>query len=590
MVKQRAILNNNTSILWLAVVAVGSLLYGTAFIWQGVDLTDTGFHLAAQQNLLRYGLEYGSPIVWLTDFAGGVWLLIVGDLGLLGARIGWALLISLTASVSYIILSKYFPPKASALAILLATAAATHSGLMLIFYYTLPTIALLIFAGLCLSLFDPERAYLRPALAVTTGFLFAVCVGLRLPLLGAVFLPVTFAFVLKVTEPDPGTYVIHNCVILLISGAFFLLIALVLLWQTGDLESLTSAISLISNVRARNAQKLYLRQFHQIIMYALIYMAILLTVLIFQRSNRFRFRGWFAPLVTAAGVSAMLFISKKYWAVSLAVVTVSCIMLLLLIVTIRPRQREHIRLFLFFLTAVSIPYFITIGSSGGLKKTKFGLWLALGAVGLGFHRIVGFFPDTMSRFSIKPRDLRRTGMAVLACLALFGGYERVFGVYRDNPDRRQLFTPLRHERLWGIHTTPERADSLNELLDKLDDLVEPGDPILVYNSAPLIYYLTKTRPILGRNWIVINNMSTEVIRHLTGNLCQNERGGGTPKVIVKAKTNTRDPNWGGIATRELYERYATYLGELERAIDRCEPKLVWSNHDFAIFVPGFDAF
>jgi hypothetical protein len=71
-------------------------LFHILFIFQGFDVTDFGFHMTNQ--VLSFTTSPAPSIValpiFLTDFIGGMWLLIIGSSSVLWARLGGALLIA----------------------------------------------------------------------------------------------------------------------------------------------------------------------------------------------------------------------------------------------------------------------------------------------------------------------------------------------------------------------------------------------------------------------------------------------------------------------------------------------------------------
>src|ERR1041384_1597634 len=96
----------------LALTVVGVLLARALWLPQGIDLVDDGYHLTNQQQLLTDGWKQqdaSARPLWLSDVVGAAWLRFAG-MGLLQARIGWLVIACLTAALSFLILSREFPP------------------------------------------------------------------------------------------------------------------------------------------------------------------------------------------------------------------------------------------------------------------------------------------------------------------------------------------------------------------------------------------------------------------------------------------------------------------------------------------------
>ena len=58
-----------------------------------------------------------------------------------------------------------------------------------------------------------------------------------------------------------------------------------------------------------------------------------------------------------------------------------------------------------------------------------------------------------------------------------------------------------NDRAAHIYTTRERAEILNTVLHGIEPHVKPGTVLMAYGSAPLMNYLTHTRPYLGCSWV-----------------------------------------------------------------------------------------
>lgn len=87
-----------------------AFLYNLAFIFQGFDVTDFGFHLTNQVNSFAFPPDMNliRPMYFFTDFIGGMWLSISGSPNILWARLGGVLLASVNTIIIYSILTTYF--------------------------------------------------------------------------------------------------------------------------------------------------------------------------------------------------------------------------------------------------------------------------------------------------------------------------------------------------------------------------------------------------------------------------------------------------------------------------------------------------
>ena len=72
---------------------------------QAVDLTDPGLHLINQRLLLAHSdYIHLSPLVFVSDLVGAVWLALGPPQSLLWARLGAAILFGASATVTYCLL------------------------------------------------------------------------------------------------------------------------------------------------------------------------------------------------------------------------------------------------------------------------------------------------------------------------------------------------------------------------------------------------------------------------------------------------------------------------------------------------------
>jgi hypothetical protein len=75
------------------------------------------------------------------------------------------------------------------------------------------------------------------------------------------------------------------------------------------------------------------------------------------------------------------------------------------------------------------------------------------------------------------------------------------GAYFDGGPLWEKRYTIDNDRAAHIYTTRERADVLNTVLHGIEPHVKPGTVLMAYGSAPLMNYLTHTRPYLGCSWV-----------------------------------------------------------------------------------------
>ena len=75
------------------------------------------------------------------------------------------------------------------------------------------------------------------------------------------------------------------------------------------------------------------------------------------------------------------------------------------------------------------------------------------------------------------------------------------GAYFDGGALWHKIYTIDNDRAAHIYTTRERAEILNTVLHGIEPHVKPGTVLMAYGSAPLMNYLTHTRPYLGCSWV-----------------------------------------------------------------------------------------
>src|SRR5664279_1396614 len=97
----------NTRLYFLLI-----FLFQVFLIFQGFDLSDEGFLSTFYSQIFRHPTSVSYNFMfWLTGIIGGVWAKITSPLGLLGLRLGGAIVNTLTVILTYKLLKKYLNPE-----------------------------------------------------------------------------------------------------------------------------------------------------------------------------------------------------------------------------------------------------------------------------------------------------------------------------------------------------------------------------------------------------------------------------------------------------------------------------------------------
>ncbi len=106
---------------------------------------------------------------------------------------------------------------------------------------------------------------------------------------------------------------------------------------------------------------------------------------------------------------------------------------------------------------------------------------------------------------------------MLACVVYWAASENYRYVYRD--DRIEaLTTEFRIPKLRHIRSTAERVRVLEELYGYLNGRISFGEPLLAFDSIPMLYFILDARPAYGLAWAVRYGQSPVVLAKLNAEL------------------------------------------------------------------------
>lgn len=145
--------------------------------------------------------------------------------------------------------------------------------------------------------------------------------------------------------------------------------------------------------------------------------------------------------------------------------------------------------------ALFIALLFPCGSDGGGNiGSILYLWAAPAVLSAYLHINV---KTSVSSFSL-PRKLVYGGIVAFAWII---AWQNLNGhLYFDSTPAIKMNATIKNKRMRGIFTSSERAETINELLPKLNEHVTPGDTLFAYGSIPMLNYLTGTRPFIGCSW------------------------------------------------------------------------------------------
>ncbi|WP_460218181.1 hypothetical protein [Psychroserpens sp. MEBiC05023] len=252
------------------------------------------------------------------------------------------------------------------------------------------------------------------------------------------------------------------------------------------------------------------------------------------------------------------------------------------------QKTEQIKIiaFLALLTMIFLP----LGSGGGVHSSGYiCIWLA---TPFFFKFISQITTISLSaeiehvHNSIQIEGVLSKYLFSIIAISYFGykGYSISQEAYFDKGNRLSKTAVIDNKFTNGIYTTNERAKVINDVLKELENHVEPNDYMFVYDSAPMLHFLTETRPYTYNPWVwIYDHVSFEQKLKLA------ETNIVTLPIIVQQKFT---------AIWEFSEPIDDYLAEdkpysntydpgrakaMNSFIERNAYKIIWSNDYFNIY-------
>ena len=157
------------------------------------------------------------------------------------------------------------------------------------------------------------------------------------------------------------------------------------------------------------------------------------------------------------------------------------------------------------------------------------------------------------------------------------------GAYFDGGHLWHKTATINDSRAAFIHTTPERAQVINETLAGLQPYVHEGDTLLCYGSIPMMNHLTRTVPAMGCSWPELLSADALTVRlaALEGEL----------PLVLRQKFNNLGPYWSE-ATDDYLTTYSIVddkflqqekMDALNHWMTTAGYNIVWQNQWFALY-------
>lgn len=613
------------ALLAVAVLAIYPLL----FLVQGIDFTDMGFNLSNQWLLLEDPGSYvHGHLFYLANFLGGLWLSISKPLGLLGAKLGWAVVIYITLYAAYRTLEQAGGRAGLLAGLVIALLWNTRIGTTWISYNSLTALFFTLAAFFLVRGLTREGA----GAVLVAGALLGAAPFVRFPNVLAFALVVVIPLYAHLAEHSRAWTLQFSARFVLgyVGGAAAVLLLMLALghlplyWESLSARFAASVSDASYDYSSAKLIGRLLQDYRQLLYVSAIALPVLLLV---ARALTSR---WYWQLAGFVGVALLWYawlgyalIGPQWFLAELLLVVFA----LALIFWMRRTTDESGLQALPFVIGTGIllvlAYFFTriqwawlvpgllyavlgfrywrvsraddrlvtvlaalilaitpLGSGNGMINAVFGMWLA---IPLAF---VTLFDEARAAAS---RPWYRRGAVVICAVAslsltLVALDNARTAAYRDSSDRKRMTARIDDPFLRGVLTTPERALVVGELMRELPNYVAPGDPMLLHGDCSLLHLLSRTRPVLGSTWTGVYNA-----RMFNEKLLSFEQNESTRPVILLSKGSCRAREWP--VTQGVTRTGAQTRRDLFAFMGRHAYRLRWQNAFFEIWItaPGTPA-
>ncbi len=581
--------DGNHTAVWLGAVTFAWLML---FVWQGLDFTDMGFWLTGYQQLYAHPDRSLTTVCWLSSFIGH-WVGIVFGGSVIAYRLGYVVVVTISAITAYWILASRLGHSRTLAAMVLLTVGFTRvTGCNWIGYNDLTALfylagAALLYLGLTAN---------RRRLVVLAGVVLGANTFIRFPnvlgltLVAAIWLQAWAGrWTLRKVGAESAWFL----------GGFLsgltLILGLVILHghATLYLQAIQGLFGVAVDGSSHHPGSGLLKGFIYDHVQAFVEALSVLTVWGWIANWVSKQKRLWATCALAASVLPLFFIIyfRHHW---LWCITGICYAVLLMIVVLNLRRDKPLALLAFI--AAMVLFLAPLGSNLGMANAIFGMWLALPltlawlwqsagrALQVQFNaRGDGFEADGL--FTMGPRGFRVLAMTFVLALLLQSLASAWRQTFRDSQNRLSMTHSVAHPLLRGTYTTAARAKAVTELLAAMSHFTRPGDEVLAYNGMPLTYFLTQTHSWIGVSWPDFDD--AEGIAVL---LRKKELSGARLPCIVRASRTTYGECWptGSQALETWWhqDEPRRVFGEFER---RNGYAVAWSNGFFEVLTTPTDA-
>jgi hypothetical protein len=570
------------------------------FIFQGIDLSDSGFYATFYQQI------YNAPetaqynfMFWFSGIVGGAVTWLFPGLGLWGIRLAGVLVTTSTIIVTYNLLKKYLHPGYLKLGLLMVLLF-INNNLKEVHYNDLSALLnMLTISFLFTGLKENKNWKL-----LLSGAFVSLSTFTRLPNILCLGLG---AAILYYGYYNKNSLKIWLTQALVFAAGFVVMTGLVLAFMKaiGHLDIFINSIKLLSSMGSGGDDSFYgpmvlVKNFINTYSAALKYTAFIAGVIILAAVTVNLIRKYpFYKKWIVDGLKYALILFLCAWIIKgkidkeIILYFFTGLVLVTTVLIVFTKTANDIKLLALMGCYILVTF--PFSSSAGLFTVGiYSIWLSFPIAIDYLYNITSVNTQiTLARKTVSDnarvliaepqlQQIRNWTVivSIFACLVYTWRYP-----FFDRHERLKMTSSIDNKYLRGILTTKERAAALNEMLQESAKYLKPDDYMISYQCMPMLNYATQTRPYMRNSYPWLYEAETfkaELYKSF-------EETKVLPVVIMQkmktigASSNWPDPSPEDVTTYEKKnEKRDMYMNEFMQANHYKE---VWSNNVFRIFVP-----
>lgn len=457
---------------WASLGGVLILLFGFQLlnIVYGFDLQDTGFHLIAYENIFNapdcvaYNFMY-----YLTNIVGGALMRTFSDLGVLGFRIVGALFVLLTLMIIFLTLKNTIP----VIHLLLGSILVVFGYVKLPYVFNNAILSCCLYAVSIVFLYK-GLCRKKMLLVILSGLIVGLNIFTRIPnILGVGLVLIIFLhkkYYLKINSFDW-----RNAFCFLIGVSLGVLIVLGIMVRMGHADIFKNSLLVVFSMAGGGSShnilwmlKIHIAFYLSAIIPLLVFYAIVhIKKCLESKGNIFTIVAFYFVSV----LSIALYVYETPWVYVLiwGFIVLGCIICIF-------RNRNKLGVL-----AILALYMMIIEIYGSDYGVNHGSLPALLAAPIASMQLL---------------DRKKIVYVLIFVLAVCWQVIRK-GNFLDPGPIYQKTENVNGFEAKGVFTTKENARALNTILKEIKPYVSKGDTMICFPSAPMINYLTHTRPAGG---------------------------------------------------------------------------------------------